>query len=627
MKRYSLWHYLLLVFFIGLAGLYALPNLYGESYAVQVTAKDTDQLPVSVVNQVEKALKSNQIAYSGLEAKKGSMLIRLSNPEVQLAAQDAIKGVLNQEQYAVALNLAPKTPQWLQAIGADPLKLGLDLRGGVHFLLDVDTAALLTAQKQADIKDMSKALREARVRYSALTGSQYSEKVTIQFPDRSSLTQAKSLLAKKFPDYQIDQVNQSGSFQLTLVLRPEAVKKAQTYALEQNILILNNRINELGVSEAVVQQQGTHQISVDLPGVQDTARAKSLIGKAATLRFQLVDTEHDANTGVVPAGDQLYQYDQRPVLLKNEVILRGDSITYAQAGYSEEGRPNVSVRLGSGEALFHQITSQNIGKPLAVVYVETETKRRVENGKEVQVRRKIEKVINVATINSGLGSSFQITGLENARYAQNLALLLRSGALAAPMEFIQERVVGPSLGKSNIQKGVLSLCIGSLLIVLFMVLYYQVFGLIANLALILNVIFIIAILSLLGATITLPGLAGIVLTVGMAVDANVLINERIREELRNRVSPFAAIKAGYEKAFMTIVDANVTTLIVALILFALSSSAVKGFAVTVIIGILTSMVTAIYFTRAIVTLVYHRPNKPLAIGTVVAQKNKVRGKA
>lgn len=616
MKRYSLWHYLLLAFFIGLATLYALPNLYGENYAVQITAKDSDTLPTSIVDQVKKVLSSKRLPYFGLEEKQGSVLIRLENPEIQLAAQDAIKSVLNEEQYAVALNLAPKTPGWLQAIGAEPLKLGLDLRGGVHFLLDVDTAALLNAQKQTDIKDMSKVLREAKVRYTAFSPASQ-DKVTIQFSDRQSLDKAKDTLTRKFPDYQFDREEKSDTFLLNLTLRPEAVKKTQTYAVEQNMMILNNRINELGVNEAVIQQQGSHQISVDLPGLQDTARAKNLIGKAATLRFHLADSEHDPQTGNIPAGDRLYLYHHQPVLLKNEVILRGDSITYASAGYSDDGRPNVSIRLGSGESLFHQVTSQNIGKPLAVVYVETETKKQMVDGKETQVRRKIEKVINIATINSALGSSFQITGLENARYAQNLALLLRSGALAAPMEFVQERVVGPSLGKANIQKGVLSLVLGSLLVFVFMGLYYQVFGLVADLALVLNVIFIIAVLSLLGATVTLPGLAGIVLTVGMAVDANVLINERIREELRNRVSPQAAISAGYDKAFMTIVDANMTTLIVAIILFALSSSAVKGFAVSVIIGLLTSMVTAIFFTRALVTLIYNRPNKQLAIGKIV----------
>lgn len=612
MKRYSLWHYLLIAFFTILAVLYALPNLYGEDYAIQVIAKDSDKLSDSVVETVKKALASKQVPYFGLEVKKDNILIRLKNPETQLAAQDAIKAGLNEEQYSVALNLAPRTPRWLNIIGATPLKLGLDLRGGVHFLLDVDTTALLNAQKQTDIKEMSKALREARIRYSEF--SPVKDKVTIQFQDKASLDKAKGLLVNKFPDYQFDQKEEGNVFLLNLMIREEALKKMQAYAVEQNMMILNNRINELGVSEAVVQQQGNHQISIDLPGMQDTARAKSLIGKAATLRFHLVDTEHDLKDGSVPAQDRLYLYNDQPVLLKREVILRGDSITHASAGYSEEGRPNVSIRLGSGESLFYQITSQNIGKPLAVVYVETETKKQIVDGKEVQVRRNIEKVINIATINSALSSPFQITGLENAHYAQNLALLLRSGALVAPVEFVQERVVGPSLGKANIQKGVLSLVLGALFVFVFMGLYYRTFGLIADVALALNVIFIIAILSLLDATVTLPGLAGIVLTVGMAVDANVLINERIREELRNGVSPQAAIAAGYDKAFMTIVDANVTTLIVALILFVLSSSAVKGFAVTVIIGLLTSMVTAIFFTRALVALIYNRPNKALAIG-------------
>jgi preprotein translocase subunit SecD len=383
---------------------------------------------------------------------------------------------------------------------------------------------------------------------------------------------------------------------------------------------LRNRVNELGVSEAIVQRQGANHISVDLPGIQDTARAKEMIGKQATLKFQMVDVDRDAESaaisGDVPLGSKLYTYEGRHVLLKDRIILQGDSITYAAASYSQEGRPSVNVHLGGGgEGIFHRVTSENIGKPMAVVYIEPKTEQQIVDGKVVTVTHSTEKVINVATIQSALGNNFEITGLANEKFARDLALLLRSGALVAPVNIVQELTVGPSMGKANIHKGLISVVVGFIFVVLFMAFYYQIFGLIADMALLLNLIFIVAILSILGATLTLPGIAGMVLTVGMAVDSNVLIYERIREELRGGMSIQASIYAGYERAFTTIVDSNVTTLIVAIVMFALGTGPIKGFAVVLTIGLMTSMLTSIVFTRAVVNFLYGRKNvKKLAIG-------------
>jgi len=620
MNRYSKWQHLLLLSLIMLGFLYAAPNLYGEDPAVQVTAKNQAHVTQQTLKKVKTALHAHHLNYfSAVKEKDNNLLMRFANTDVQLKAQDVVQQALGKD-YMVALNLAPKTPGWLRLLGAFPMKLGLDLRGGVHFLLDVDVNALVHTREQGDMRDFGQTLRKDRVRYAGIITVK-PRGVVIFFRSKADMKKGFEILANKFRDNRFTQQTQGGRFSIKAVLTDEALQKVSTYAVEQNMTILTNRVNELGVSEAIVQQQGATQISVDLPGVQDTARAKGLMGKAATLRFQLVDTEHDvrsALSGHVPLGTRLYTYDQRPLLLKNQVILRGDAITYASAGMGENGRPNVSIHLGGGgESMFRQITGENIGKPLAVIYVESHVTTKKVDGKEVKVRKQSERVINVATIQSALGSPFQITGLDSSQYAQDLALLLRSGALAAPMEFVQERIIGPSLGQENIHKGILSVEVGSLLVLIFMILYYHLFGFVADCALMLNIVFIVAILSILGATLTLSGIAGIVLTVGMAVDANVLINERIREELRSGVTPQTAIYTGYEKAFVTIVDANVTTLIVAVILFALGSSAVKGFAVTVTVGLLTSMVTAIFFTRALVNLIYGDRNvRTLSIGMI-----------
>ena len=613
LNRYSVWKYMLMFGMLVIAILYAVPNIFGEDSAVQISARSDSVINSAVITQVTTALQNNKLPYLSAAMEDKDLLVRFPDADTQLRASDVIKATLGKD-FIVALNLAPRTPRWLRAIGANPMKLGLDLRGGIHLLLDIDVDSVIKARQEGDSRSFSDQLREKDIRYSSI-GLQAPNTITLQFRDVATLNQAKSYLSKRYQDYAFT-VN---GLTLNAGLTQAAIQKIDQYAVDQTITILNKRVNELGVSEAVVQQQGSDQVSVDLPGIQDTARAKDLIGKTATLKFQMVDTDHDVQSAVagnVPFGDRLYQYEGTPVLLKNQVILRGDSITYATSGMGEAGHPDVQVRLGGGgESLFSQTTAQNIGKPMAVVYVETQVQTKMINGKPITTQQQIEKVISIATIQSALGSSFEITNLNSPQYAQDLALLLRSGALTAPVNIIQERVIGPTLGKANIHMGVRSVEVGALLVILFMALYYRVFGLVADTALILNIIFIIAVLSILGATLTLPGIAGIVLTVGMAVDANVLINERIREELRNGMSPQASIHTGYDRAFSTIVDANVSTLIVAMVLFALGSGAVKGFAVTLTIGIITSMITAIFFTRGIVNFIYGGRNvKKLSIG-------------
>jgi preprotein translocase subunit SecD len=597
------WKYVAFVIIILLGVIYAVPNLFGEDPAVQISFPNASTLPTELIPKVQQTLNNASLPYLSAKEENSNLLIRFTNTDNQLKARDLLKAALG-DQYIVALNLAPKTPKILQYLGAEPMKLGLDLRGGVHFLLQMDMDSVLKARVEGEMHNLTNELRQDNLRYTTITFNA-PKTMLVQFPDEKSLNEAYSKIPAKFPDFLVTK-QKDGGYVLIASLTEEAINKFTDYAVEQNITILNNRVNELGVSEAIVQRQGKDQVSVDLPGVQDTARAKDLLGKTATLRFQMVDTDYD-NNSTLSIGSKQYTYEGQSIYLKNQVILTGSSITYATASFGEDGRPNVQIRLGGGgESLFHRITADSIGKPMAVVYVESKTDYKLVNGKLIPVHRQSEKIINVATIQSALGNNFQITGLSSQRYAENLALLLRSGALSAPVDIVQERIVGPSLGAENIQKGLMSLIVGSLLVFIFMLLYYRLFGLFADLALLLNVIFIIAILSLLGGTLTLPGIAGIVLTVGMSVDANVLINERIREEIRNGMSPLSSIRAGYDRAFATIVDANVTTLIVAVVLFALGSGSVKSFAVTLIIGLATSMVTAIYFTRFLVNVIYAR---------------------
>ncbi len=620
MNRYPLWRYILLAILIVIAIVYALPNLYGEDPAIQISMKDASVVPSSLESTLTSTLQKQTIPFKSIQQEDNTLLVRFNDTEDQLKAQDIVQATLG-NNYSVALNLAARTPKWLEVFGAKPMKLGLDLRGGIHFLLDVDVNAMLKAQATGDMHSIGGALRDARVRYSQINPD--ANGIVIQFQSVAARDQAMSVLAKHFPEYLFTTQGLTIQAQVT----KQALVATQQNAVDQITTILRNRVNELGVAEPVIQQQGANHISVDLPGIQDTARAKDIIGKVATIRLQLVDVEHDAvaaaKAGSAPYGSKLYDYEDQPVLLKDDVVLKGTSIINASSIIGDNGRPAVSIRVsGSDVSSFNRITGENVGRPLAVVYVETKATRQLNNGKVITQHHQVERIINIATIQTALGNNFQITNLSSLEYAKNLALLLRSGAYPVPVDFVEERVVGPSLGKENVDMGVLSTEIGSLVVILFMAFYYRLFGIIADMALLLNIVFIVAVLSILGATLTLPGIAGIVLTVGMAVDANVLINERIREELRLGMSPQASIKAGYERAFATIIDANVTTLIVMIVLFAVGSGPVQGFAITTTIGILSSMVTAIFFTRAVVNLTYGKRNvKRLSIGIRVNPVN------
>ncbi len=623
MNQYPLWRYILIVVLIVVGVIYSIPMLYGEDSAVQITTRDSSSISAELPNQVAQALTSQQIAYRSIAKEGNNVLVRLKSSQVQLKAQGVLQATLG-NNYSVALNLAPRTPKWLLAIGAHPMKLGLDLRGGVHFLLQVDTGDMVAQREKEDIRSISTGLRQQEIRYAGVVPVK-GKGFMIRFRNKDSQAKALDYLQTKFPDYMFSDQMSAGEPVIMANLNQNTLLNLRKYAVQQNLVILRNRVQQLGITEPVIQQQGADQISVDLPGIQDMARAKNLIGKMATIRFQLTSgTSQDAavaaKTGVVPFGTQLFKDENGfPILLKSQVILKGQSIINASPGVDQNGRPSVNLRLGGSEVSnFNRITGENVGHPLAVVLEENQTEKQMVDGKVISKNVKTVKVINVATIQSALGNSFQITGLSSMRYANNLALLLRSGAYSARMTFAAERSIGPSLGAKNIEMGALSLEIGSILVFIFMIMYYRLFGVIADLALILNIIFIIAIMSIVGATLTLPGIAGIVLTVGMAVDANVLIDERIREELRNGMSPQASISAGYGRAFSTIVDANVTTLIIAVILLALGSSTVQNFAVTLIVGLSTSMVTAIFFTRAIVNLIYGgKVSKKLSIGIKV----------
>ena len=625
MNQYPLWRYILITLLIILGVIYAAPNLYGTDPAIQIQPKNGQAVSTDVVSKIKNTLSQQGISDSAITQEPSGLLIRFYNTEDQLKAQSYIQALVG-DQATVAINLAPRTPQWLRALGAEPMKLGLDLRGGIHFLYRVDTSAMLTEHLNSDMNSINEALRTANIRYagaSLLPKTEDTEGgIVIAFRTAADRDQALSLLKNKnsYDDYQFLSSEKNNAFSITAILTKPAAINLEEQAVTQNLTTLRNRVNELGVSEPIIQQQGRDQISVDLPGIQDTARAQEIIGQVATVLLQLVDTQNDAvaaqNSGIIPFGDTLYQFEGRPVLLKNNIVLHGSSILNASTTNGDDGRPAVSVRAGGSEVYqFNQITGESIGKPMATVYVETKTIQQIVNGKVVMSERQYPKIINIANINSALGNSFQITGLDSNYAAKNLALLLRSGAYSAPIGIISENTVGPSLGKENIQAGTLACEMGLLFVAVFMLFYYGLFGLISDIALTLNVVFIVAIMSLLGATLTLPGIAAIVLTVGMAVDGNVLIYERIREELRNGATAQASIYAGYERAFITIVDANVTTLIVAIILFALGTGSVQGFAVTLIIGLMTSMITAIFFTRAAINLIYGKKRAAkLAIG-------------
>ncbi|AXY01814.1 protein translocase subunit SecD [Vibrio alfacsensis] len=607
LNRYPLWKYLMVFFAIITAALYALPNIYGEDPAVQVTGARGASVDMSTLDAVTKALDKEHLSHKSIALENGSILVRFNDTDTQISARDIISEALGKDKI-VALNLAPSTPHWLEAIGASPLKLGLDLRGGVHFLMEVDMDAAMEKLVGQQEEAFRSELREAKVRYRAIRPSGQ-DGVEILLRNEEQLAEAKATLEKNHPDMNFVESDSDGRYALVATFTEQRLQEIRNYAVEQNITILRNRVNELGVAEPLVQRQGASRIVVELPGVQDTARAKEILGATATLEFREVDDKADlaaAASGRAPAGSEIkMDRDGRPVVLKKRIILGGQSITDASSSVDEYGRPQVNISLDSeGGNKMSAFSKKNIGKLMATVFAEyKDSGRRTPEGKVIL--DKYEEVINQATIQSALGRNFRITGIDSAAEAHNLALLLRAGALIAPISIVEERTIGPSMGQQNIDMGIQACIWGMVAVMIFTLLYYRGFGLIANVALMANLVLIIGIMSMIpGATMTLPGIAGIVLTVGMAVDANVLIFERIREELREGRSPQQAIHQGYANAFSTIADANITTLITAIILFAVGTGAVKGFAVTLSIGILTSMFTAIIGTRCIVNLVY-----------------------
>ncbi len=608
-NQYPLWKYLLLIVVLIVGGIYAMPNLYGTDPAVLVSLKNKT-IDETTQKKITTLLTDASIDHKQSELTNNKLLIRFNNVDVQLKAAEAIKAsafISRNSEYTVALNLAPATPGWLQSINALPMFLGLDLRGGVHFLLEVDMESVVKNKEVDYTSEIKNYLREQKIRYRGVKRANGG--ITVQFRTADALAKGESKLQEQYRE--LEYTVKEDELTIVAKISEKVLREERRSAIQQNVITLRNRVNELGVAEPVIQQQGENRIVVQLPGVQDTARAKDILGAVATLEFRLTEgTRSDwadaDNGGSIPLNAKLYhERNGNPVLLKRRVIVTGNQINSASSTIdTQSGTPAVSVRLDSkGAKKMGETTRNNIKKPMAVVFIENKTVTKMVDGKKVKIKTHKEEVINIATIQGQFSKQFQITGLESYE-ARDLALLLRAGALKAPVEIVEERTVGPSLGKDNIEQGYNSVMIGFAFVLVFMVVYYRTFGLIANVALTANLILIMAILSLMQATLTLPGIAGIVLTVGMAVDANVLIFERIREELRLGNSPQASIHAGYEKAFSTIADANVTTLIAAIVLFSLGTGPIKGFAVTLSIGILTSMFTAIMGTRALVNLVY-----------------------
>ncbi|MDC8442228.1 protein translocase subunit SecD [Halomonas aquamarina] len=616
LNRYPLWKYLLILVVLVVGLIYSLPNLFPADPAIQVSDAQGNALDERQITRVEEALSERDIAVKAVEENNGQWLIRLQSDDDQLDARDIAAEVLGPNA-TVALNLADATPGWLQAFSASPMTLGLDLRGGVHFLLEVDMDAALAQRLEVNASAMRELLRSERIRYRNTTIDDRS--LSIDFASSEDRDAARRLISRDFPNFEYTSEGDGRASSLVMTLSDVTVNEIQDYAINQNLTTLRNRVNELGVAEPMVQRQGPSQIVVELPGVQDTVAAKRIVGATANLEFRL-----EARNDTPDAETERFEFRNDPsrsAELMRDVIITGDSVSSASNSFDENGRPQVNINLdGTGGTLMNRATRTNIGRNMAVLFIEHKSEDRIEvdpeTGEETIVREPYTErgLISLATIQSALGNSFRITGLDSPTEAAELALLLRSGSLAAPIYFVQERTIGPSLGAENIERGLLSVQIGLLLVVLFMLVRYKVFGVFANIALALNLTLLVAVMSMLGATLTLPGIAGIVLTLGMAVDANVLIFERIREELRNGLSIQQAIHAGYERAFTSIVDANITTLLVAVILFSIGTGPVKGFAVTLSIGILTSMFTALLVTRAMVNLTYGgKPVKKLWI--------------
>ncbi|MCP1313092.1 protein translocase subunit SecD [Halomonas sp. 707D7] len=616
LNRYPLWKYLLILVVLLFGLIYSLPNLFPADPAIQVSSAQGDALDEREVSRVQQALADNGIEVKGADLENGQWLIRLEDDDDQLNARDIAAETLGPNA-TVALNLADATPGWLQAFSASPMTLGLDLRGGVHFLLEVDMDAAITQRLEVNASAMRELLRGERIRYrnTEIDG----QMLSIDFANSEDRDAARRLISRDFPDFDYQSSGSGRSASLDMTLSDQIVSEIQNYAVNQNLTTLRNRVNELGVAEPMVQRQGPSQIVVELPGIQDTVAAKRIVGATANLEFRL---EARGDTPDQETESFAFRNDTgRSADLMRDVIITGDSVSSASNSFDENGRPQVNINLdGTGGTLMNRATRTNIGRNMAVLFIEHKSEDTVvtdpDTGEETIVREPYTErgLISLATIQSALGNSFRITGLDSPTEAAELALLLRSGSLAAPIYFVQERTIGPSLGAENIDRGLLSVQLGLLLVVLFMLARYKVFGVFATVALGLNLTLLVAVMSILGATLTLPGIAGIVLTLGMAVDANVLIFERIREELRNGLSIQQAIHAGYERAFTSIVDANITTLLVAVILFSIGTGPVKGFAVTLSIGILTSMFTALMVTRAMVNLVYgSKPVKKLWI--------------
>jgi len=624
--QYPAWKYVLIAIVLVISGLYAAPNLYPDEPAVQITSATAGtQLTEGILSQSQSLLKDAGINYHNGTFEGNSALVRLDNPVAQLKAQEVLRQNLG-DDYVVALNLAQTTPKWLRDIGAKPMKLGLDLRGGVRFVLEVDMNKALEQRLSNASRDVRRDLRAEKI---AVKGIKTQEKgMVLHFANTQARDRAQNILQSAMGStFNLQSAIDQQGAALILTYNDATLDEINSYAVSQNLTTLRNRISELGVTEALVQSQGANRIVVELPGVQDTAEAKRVLGRTANLEFRMVAKESDNFTGgIAPAGTEAFPFkslDGPPVLLNRQAIVTGDKVTNAQTSMDENGRPEVNITLDSaGGKLMQNATRTAVGEQMAVLFIENKQKISYEKdpttGETVETRTPYAeaKVINRANIQAVLGSSFRITGLDSNAEAAELALLLRSGALAAPMYFVEERTIGPSLGQDNIDKGLFSTQVGYLLVFAFMIIFYRLFGIIANIALAVNVIIIVAVMSILGSSLTLPGIAGIVLTIGMAVDANVLIFERIREELANGVRPKSAITAGFDRAFSSIFDANITTLLVAFILFAIGTGPIKGFAITLAIGIISSLFTAILVTRALIQIAYGKRKsiKRLSIG-------------
>ena len=605
MNHYPIWKNILIGFFLFFSALYALPNIYGSDLAIQISGTGDYVVQDQDVKNIKNTLVDKEIDYKSIGLVNRNILIRFEDSQSQLSSKTLLKNTLSRN-YVVALNLAPSIPQWLSNVGGKAMSLGLDLRGGVHFLLEVDMEAVVSMAVDRYYNELRTILREDRL-YKSIRKED--NLLVVSFKTESLKTEAKKLIKDELSDLVIVEGSET-DLQLSLKISSSAQSAAKSGALKQNITTLRNRVNELGVAEPIIQQQGSERIVVQLPGVQDTARAKEILGAVATLEFRLVDEKNDLQTAVqsgkIPVGSKLYKFKNgTPLLLKTAVIVTGENIVDAASSVDQDNSPMVSITLdNAGGRLMLETTKEFLHHRMAVVYIENKVETIVEDGNTVKKRSKTQDIINAAVIQGTFSNRFQITGLDSAREARNLALLLRAGSLSAPIEIIEERTIGPSLGADNIQKGLISVLVGFAMVLLFMGWRYRVFGLVANLALTINLVTIVSILSMLQATLTLPGIAGIVLTVGMAVDANVLIFERIKEELQLNKNIKKAISAGYAKALLTIADANITTLIASLVLFSFGTGPVKGFAVTLSIGIITSMFTAIVVSRAVINLIY-----------------------